>query len=315
MPARVTGPQSVLVVTLGAEPQVVTLTLDALLNRGFEIRRVAILHTSPSSPAIRDALARLRAEEPSYRLRDPPITFRYEPIQDGARLPADIVSEEDAAALLRSLYRVVASCKRQHLVVHLSIAGGRKVMAAYGMLVAQLLLEESDHVWHLLSEGRLQASREMHAANAAEVALIPVPVLRWSLLPSTVQDLLVWEDPYRAIARQRELRDREHAQSLRQFWSELTPAERDVVRALVTSGSTNRELARRLNRSEKTLANQLQSVYDKYRTCLGIEVRSRVRDRLVLDLAPFVDSIGKTDQASVGRPTQAATRSKRYGLE
>lgn len=51
--------ETVLVATLGAEPQVVTLTLDALTARGVVINRVVIVHTNPQLPPIDDSLKAL----------------------------------------------------------------------------------------------------------------------------------------------------------------------------------------------------------------------------------------------------------------
>ncbi len=285
------------VATLGTEPQVVTLTLDILLARGYPVAHVAVVHTEAS--ALGDALPRLRAEEPHYARRSPPVSFRYVPVSDGQRFPADIVSEDDAALLLRVLYREVAAQKRARRRVHLCIAGGRKVMAAYGMAVAQLLLDEDDHVWHLLSDPDLLRSREMHAAHD-RVVLVPVPVLRWSLLPSSLRELLLWDDPYGAIQRQREVRDRLRLQVLARLWRELTPAERRVAAALAREGGSNEELARRLGRSAKTIANQLRAIYDKYRVATGLPEAGRVRERLIADLAPCLDHLTEDSQDDLG---------------
>ena len=48
---------------------------------------------------------------------------------------------------------VVLAEKRAGHLVYLSIASGRKPMTVYGMVAAQLLFDEDDRVWHLLSEG------------------------------------------------------------------------------------------------------------------------------------------------------------------
>jgi hypothetical protein len=163
-------------------------------------------------------------------------------------------------------------------------------MAAYGMVVAQLLFDEDDRVWHLLSEGQVVADKVMHV-DKGRVSLVPVPVLRWALLPSTLQELLVWDDPYRAIERQRQLKERERRGLLGVFWERLTPAEREVVKLLVREGGTNAELARKLGRSPKTVANQLRAIYSKYRGCLGLEASgSAIRAQLVADLALYLRS-------------------------
>lgn len=295
----------VLVATLGVEPQVVTLTLDALRGHGFPVVSAFIVHTNPLLPSVRDALQRLRQERNFYQRCQPPVRFTFVPICSGDHFPQDIATEGDVALLLRVLYRTVADQKRKGHRVHLSIAGGRKVMTAMGMVVAQLLLDERDRVWHLLSEGALLQTKAMHADDPNEVVLVPVPVLRWSLLPSTVQELLVWDDPYRAIQRQRELQQHQRWQILNTFWAQLTTSEREVVEALVRYGGTIAELSKHLNRAPKTVANQLQSIYAKYRDSFGLLATVKVRDRLIADFAPVIAAMGETTQKGLGETAQA----------
>jgi CRISPR-associated Csx14 family protein len=276
-----------LVATIGVEPQVVTLTLDALRERGFPIACVCVLHPNDRNPDIANAIQRLRKEQNFYR----DLRWLFIPIREGEHYPEDFATEQDVALLLRVIYRTVNRLKRKGYRIHLSIAGGRKVMTAMGMVVAQLLLDEHDHVWHLLSEGKLLQSKAMHAQRSDKVALVPVPVLRWSLLPSTVQEILIWDDPYRAIERQRQLQQHQRWQLLNSFWQKLTSAEREVVKALVQHGGKAEVLAKRLNRSPKTVRNQLQSVYAKYRDHFDLPADTRVRERLIADLAPVLPSL------------------------
>lgn len=283
-----------LVATIGVEPQVVTLTLDALREQGFPIVCVCVLHPNERNPSIANAIQRLRKEQNFYRNLGANLRWLFIPIREGDHYPEDFATERDVALLLRVIYKTVKDLKRRGYRIHLSIAGGRKVMTAMGMVVAQLLLDEHDHVWHLLSEGPLLQSKTMHAQRSDKVALVPVPVLRWSLLPSTVQDILLWDDPYRAIERQRQLQQHQRWQLLNSFWQKLTPAEREVVRALVQHGGKAEVLAKRLNRSPKTVRNHLQSVYEKYRDHFDLPADTKVRELLIADLAPVLTSLDES---------------------
>lgn len=283
---------------MGTEPQVVTLTLDALRDQGFAVSRTIVLHTNPEVPPVKKALNVLESEEKFYNDQGFPVVFEFRPFKESGYFPKDIYSEEDAALILRVLYQELAKEKRRGHRVHLSLSGGRKVITAMGMVVAQLLLGEEDHVWHLLSIDRLQESRAMHARHPNEIKLIPIPVLRWSLLPSTVHELLIWDDPYRAIQRQRELKEKEQLKLLEHFWATLTPTEREVVTVLVRERASNTALAQNLKRSPKTIANHLQNIYTKYRECLGLPEKTAVRMRLVADLAPVVNELEKIDKHS-----------------
>lgn len=282
------GHEEALVATVGIEPQVVTLTLDALLARSFPITQIWVVHPSETHPSIAASLRRLRAEQAFYRRSGLRLQWHFVPIRDDHHYPDDFSTERDVASLLRVLYRTVAQLKRKGFHVHLSIAGGRKVMTAMSMVVAQLLLDERDHVWHLLSEGKLLQSKAMHARKPNEVVLVPVPVLRWNLLPSTVQEILLWDDPYRAIERQRQLQQQQRWRLLQDFWAKLTPAEREVAEGLVRYGEKVKALAKRLNRTPKTIRNQLQSIYAKYRDHFDLPADAKVRDRLIADLSPVL---------------------------
>ncbi len=248
----------VLIATLGTEPQVVTLALDLLQAKGYSISEVIVVHTL--GKVVQPALERLVKEFAHSR------TSRYRPIpvkgEDGPI--EDIVTEADVAALLRTLYQVVLHEKRAGHLIHLSIAGGRKPMAVYGMVVAQLLFDEDDRVWHLLSEGWQPGDeRVMHVRPGDKVWLVPVPVLRWSSVSPVLTELALREDPWEALQTQRAMQREEDRRRKREFverW--LTPAEREVVR-LVCQGLDNAAIARRLAKAEKTVANQLTPVYAK----------------------------------------------------
>lgn len=275
-----------LVATLGTEPQVVTLTLDALLARGEGINRVVVVHTDPGEPAIAVALRSLAAEGPFYRDRG--VVFDYVPVQGRAGVPRDLVGEEEVEAAFRTLYRVVREAKKGGRRVHLSIAGGRKVLAAFGMAVAQLLLGPGDEVWHLLSEGGLLRSRRMHARQGEGVALVPVPFIPWSALAPGVAELVLREDPWAAMLQIRAWQERGGWAQARLFLDrELTGAEKMVVELLVATGFSNQELARKLHLSPKTVANRISTAREKARSFFGLEQVDRAR--LVALLTPAVN--------------------------
>ena len=248
----------VLIATLGSEPQVVTLALDVLQAKGYAIAEVNVVHTA--GRAIQPALQALQKtfDDPDM----PPCTLV--PIVGDHGAIKDIATEADTASVLRTLYRVVLKQKHAGRMVHLSISGGRKPMAVYGMVVAQLLFDEDDRVWHLLSDGwRPGNARVMRLHPGLRVSLVPVPVLRWSSVSPVMTELALREDPWEAIQAQRAMRREEEHQRKQVFvehW--LTPAERQVVR-LACQGLDNAAIARRLGKRAKTVANQLTRVYAK----------------------------------------------------
>lgn len=280
--------REVLISTLGTEPQVVTLTLDSLLNRGYNIDIVKVLHTKPNSIKLKEGIERLKEEFKKFYNG---ISLALVPIADNNHYPDDFTNEKDVATFLKVLYKTAAELKRKGFLIHLSIAGGRKIMAAMGMVVAQLLLRSDDHVWHLLSEDELLQNKAMHTDDPQKVTLIPIPVLEWALFYSTAREILIWDDPYKAIEKQREMRKRESMRVLKEFWESLTPVEQEVAVALVKHGGTQNEIAALLRRSPKTINNHLRSIYSKYRTIMGLKENARVKDRIIVDLMEFLKTM------------------------
>jgi CRISPR-associated protein Csx14 len=280
--------EQTLIATLGSEPQVVTLVLDLLFDKGYPISKVIVVHTSGKAVqgAFKALFRELKASQ-SISLEEMEVTHEKRPV-------TDILTNEDVGAFLRSIYQVVLKEKRAGRVVHLSIAGGRKTMAVYGMVVAQLLFDEDDHVWHLLTQGwRPGDERVMHVRPGDKTSLVPVPVLRWSAVSPVFTQLALKEDPWEAIRVQKGMKqeeDHRRKQELLDHW--LTPAEREVV-LLASRGLDNAAIARQLHKSQKTVANQFTSIYGKLYEWRGFRDDIPVsRAVLVAEFAPYFSQSG-----------------------
>ena len=281
----------ILIATLGSEPQVVTLALDLLQEKGYPIAEVIVAHTVGET--VQPALKRLSDEFASMQ------TCRYRPVPvDSDRgMVSDILTEADTAGVLRTLYRLILAEKRAGRVVHLGISGGRKPMAVYGMVVAQLLFDEDDRVWHLLSKDwRPGDAQVMHVRPGDQVRLVPVPVLRWSTVSPVMTELALREDPWEAIQAQQAMQQQEDQRRKREFIEQwLSPAERELV-CLASTGSDNAAIARQLHKSEKTVANQFTSIYEKLHEWRGFRKDIPVsRSVLVAEFAVYfaLGGVGK----------------------
>jgi CRISPR-associated protein Csx14 len=281
--------QPVLIATLGSEPQVVTLTLDLLQAKGHAIAEVIVVHTGGAT--VRSALKTLAKE---FSARE---TCRYHlaPVERDGWTVADFVTEADTAALMRTLYRTVLAEKRAGRAIHLSIAGGRKPMAVYGMVVAQLLFDGDDRLWHLLSEDwRPGDERVMHVRPGDRISLVPIPVLRWSTVSPVLTELAVREDPWEAIQTQRSIQQQEDRRRKQEFIEHhLSRAERELVR-LACQGLDNAAIAKQLHKSEKTVANQFTNVYEKLHEWRGFRKDIPVsRAVLIAEFATYFALAGK----------------------
>lgn len=272
-----------LLATLGNEPQVVTIVLDRLL-REFPIRQVVVVHTDAAP--VRRGLELLEAEFASHRY--PGVHLRTVPVEGSRGVLDDIRTEEDVRWLLRTLYCTLRDLKHTGAVVHLSIAGGRKVMSVAAMVVAQLLCGPDDRAWHLLSEGWTPGGeRRMHLGPDEPVWLVPLPILRWTdsgVMLAALSDL---DDPREAIRRYEEIVRGERMRRRREFVTRwLTRAEREVAR-LACAGLDNAAIARKLRRSERTVAHHLTRIYEKLEDWLGFPETGVGRPLLLAELAPY----------------------------
>jgi CRISPR-associated protein Csx14 len=128
----------------------------------------------------------------------------------------------------------------------------------------------------------------MHLRPGDRAWLVPVPVLRWTESAAAIAALMAQDDPWAAIRRQRELTQAQAMQRRGEFlrhW--LSPAEREVVELLVREGLDNAGIARRLYKSERTVANQLTQVYAKLHEFLGFPEATTGRSVLIAELAPY----------------------------
>jgi len=266
-------PESILIAPVGSKPQLVTLALDLLLLAGEQVVEVVVIHTTTARAATAEALQRLRAQFPAIYAD---VSLRCVCLcdEDGAPLH-DVDSPLAARQAFRVLYREIRQAKTARRRIQLSIAGGRKMLAVYGMAAAQLLFDPDDRVWHLYSVPALVERQALHALPG-EAALVRVPVLRWSEISPALTDLILSEDPFEAMERQAAQRRSDALRAARDFVEhELSPAEREVVALVVREGLTDAEVARRTSRSPKTVGHHLSSVYRKACACFGLSRADR----------------------------------------
>lgn len=260
-PSQTSG---VLIATLGTKPQVVTTAVDLITRAGHQLQEVVVLHTLDAKDVLGPALEVLRQEfatcESYQALKLSPHLISR---PNGRPVP-DVESPEDAEVIFRELYRCVWVAKRAGQSVHLSIVGGRKVMAVYGMATAQLLFDETDYLWYVLVSGSFFDTQRLHPEPADEARLISVPVLRWSNISPILTDLSEIDDPFQAIERQSHLRLQEQLEMARSFvLGALTPSERRVVEVLVREGRGDIEIAEQLVLSPRTVEHHLGEAYAK----------------------------------------------------
>lgn len=262
------APREMLIASVGESPQVVTLALDELLKRNFAIRRVLVIQPSEAMPKIKAALDKLREEASGYK-KEHGITFEFCVFEgeDGYR-PADTLDKRDTEAVLQTFNRELRAAKAAGWRVHLSIAGGRKVISAFGTVAAQLHFDSDDCCWHVI-EGQQADYYAMHPAPGESVTLVEVPILSWKLWKRVIAGslaLALTDDP---IQTERLLRHLEanimQAQKLRDFYfQKLNYTEQRVLALLALKGLPNDELEEKLGCSIKNKITGIATKYNKF---------------------------------------------------
>lgn len=292
-----------LVATLGTQPQVVTIALDLLLRRGERVDEVVVIHTSSPQPGrahdpMRACLAALEREFPGrafYGYLQHPCRYRLMGLAVGGRPIEDVRNEAEARAAMTAIFREVQAIKQRGLVVHLSIAGGRKSMAVYGMATAQLLFDSHDRLWHVFSSPVFEASGAMHPQGPDDADLVRIPVLPISTVFPGMVSLLTSPDPLAILDNKLLLMDLEGRRQREAFLRQLTDAERRLVDALMAPLARHgrppddRELARQLIVAPHTITKRFSDIYAKLRAHIGVlEDEERVdRSTLIYYLAPY----------------------------
>ncbi|RMH79719.1 MAG: CRISPR-associated protein Csx14 [Calditrichaeota bacterium] len=273
--------QEVLIATLGVSPQIVTICLDLLAQQTVQVEEVVSIYTA--NRQVKTALAQLDAE--LQRMGGP--VHRPVLIGNDKKVVQDFLTADDATLLLQILYREVKCQKDMQRRVHLLIAGGRRVMSAYALVVAQLLFDEHDHCWHLFSDfWQNDRSCKMHIEPGDYAVLVPVPVLRWSPMVMRDAELAFGDDPWQVIAHQQELQQRERDVHLQAFLKSLPRAQREVAR-LMAEGLDNNAIAARRHTSPNTVTKQVSAIYAEWRVFFGLPENAPVRDRIVSELAGY----------------------------
>lgn len=274
----------VLIATLGTEAQVVTLSLLELARLGYAVQEVVIVRTSGSTATIREALDRLdEAFDSDPRLRR--YTYRHALLQGERGAINDITTAGDAEGTFNSIYQLVRRYKLDGYRIHLNVAGGRKPMSIYGMVTAQILFDEADRLWHLVSGEALVKSRRLFPEPGDAFSLVPIPVIRPTDLPPGQSRVIQAATPHDAIREQEQLRQDQRLELF--LSSQLTRSERAVIEGLAR-GLSNREIASRRNVKLNTVEKQINRIYSKWRTFKGLADNSQPRSQIIAELSTYL---------------------------
>lgn len=237
----------ILLATLGGQPQIVTFTLDLLLQAGYPIAKVIVLHPATSHPRLQHSLRLLRAEFSGdfYTSVGHTIHFQSQLLElDGTSID-DINDDARVDGTLNTIHQLIGNLKRQEYRVHLSVSGGRRLMSLLAVSVASFNLDHHDHIWHLYTPDALKEQanegRMMHAPANMGIKLLrsPFPTLG-AYMYNPLQSFRNAQETERM---QREAQERA---CCAQVERQATPAQRRVLEAFA-QGLRPQQVADALN--------------------------------------------------------------------
>ncbi len=268
---------SVYIATLGFAPQVVTLGLYGVKHRmpDENIERVIVVHTS--TPEIHEHLERLReAFQSNEFLSD----FRFETqeiLMDGKPVK-DILTVKELEAAFKTIFGLIRAVKSEGYRVHFNIAGSRKTLSVVAAVAAQMLFDDRDHAWYLISDEELMNAKSFLPDSPEQIELVEIPIIPWSDVDPLLTVLVNSENPLEDRELYKELYRRRKKRTIESFFkNELTRGEREVLREVVLRGGSNREIAGRLKKSPRTVEHQLQAIYRKLKEFFAMPAETRLR--------------------------------------
>lgn len=284
---------TVMLATLGGQPQVVTFALDALLARGIGVDEVVVVH--PAGERYRRALRRLAEEFPGDRYQGRPCRLRSVVIKRQGQLLPDICSTADVEVVWQAIHGLVGELKEAGVRLHLVLAGGRRLMALMAISAALLHLQHGDRVWHLFTpddvQERVRDGAVLHVRPEDGVELIEVPLAPLGAYLPGIRPLLA-ASPSQIWAWQTRVLDAQDQERCRQVWEQLTPQQRQVLRELA-KGHTRQQAAERLSVSVKTIDSHKTVILGLCRQVWGLDEETPVDSRfLERKFAPYLAGLG-----------------------
>jgi CRISPR-associated protein Csx14 len=269
-------PRTVLVATLGGQPQVVTFALDALLSQGRAIDEVVVVHLG--SPRYRQAFLRLAEAFPGDQYQGRPCHFRGVAVRRQGRVLDDVGDTGDGDALWRTIHELVGSLKASEQRLHLLLTGGRRLMALMAVSAAMLHLEHGDKVWHLYTPDavreRARDGALLHVAPDDGVRLIEVPLAPLGAWFPGLRPLL-GAAPAEVIAERTRWLGRAEQERCQAVISRLTLRQQEVLRALA-AGLSPHEAAGRLNITVATVDAHKTVILDECRNAWDLPPQQRL---------------------------------------
>src|SRR5258708_2177356 len=258
--------QHTLLATLGGQPQVVTFTLDLLLRRDIPIREVIVIHPQASHPRLQHSLSCLNEEfiGDRYKLDGRSMPLRSHMLKLEDTLLDDITDDISANGALDTIHQLIRDLKQQQRCIHLSVTGGRRLMALTAISAAQINFKHNiDHIWHIYTPETIKQTakdgRVMHMTSEGGMKVNGVPFVAWR---TYFGDLPQQDNPSaQAVVRSQiaEIDAQEHRRR-KQVKLALTKGQLKVLQAFA-EGMNPAQVANALSISPSTVSTHTTKIF------------------------------------------------------
>ena len=273
---------AVLIATLGGQPQIVTFTLDLLLARQERVDQVVVVYL-PGHERYQQAYRQLTGEFSGDRYRfegsERPLRLRSQPVRRGEQPLVEVSRPEEIEAVRQVFTELLADLKQQGFRVHLSLSGGRRVMALTALAAAMQRLTPADRLWHLYTPPDLtEAARGgalLHAPPGSGLRLVEVPFVPWAAYFPGLRPLLEGKP----AALQAAWLPEEERQRCHKAWQQLTPRQQEVLRQ-IAAGQSRSQAAQRLSISPATFDTHRKEIIRRCAQAWGERRRAGAGQRI-----------------------------------
>lgn len=263
--------KTIMIATLGGQPQLVTMALDRLRQNGSTVSAVIVLHMAAEGKRIQNALSLLSREFSGGLYQGEPCSFQPLALTIDGQPLSGIRNGGDADAAGQVVRGLLSNLKSEGHELHLCISGGRRIVALLVMSAAALLCDHRDHLWHMYApDDFVQRSRHgaiLHAKPEDGLQLIEVPLVPWGTYFPGLRAMA--QAPEEAIARQMGWL-RTSQEQCEQVYTQLTERQREVLIAFA-QGYTPQEVADSLSISMATVNTHKTPILDECRNAWEIE--------------------------------------------
>ncbi|RIK40868.1 MAG: histidine kinase, partial [Chloroflexi bacterium] len=276
------APQTLLVATLGGQPQVVTFALDALLAQSEPIQAVFVIYPAFGGPRLQRSLDRLQQAFAHQCYAGRPCPLHCIPLQQGATPLSAIRNAAEAEATWQAVHHLLAALKKEGHKLHLCIAGGRRLIGLLVTSAAMLLCDHQDRLWHLYTPDELRARAHegaiMHVQPDDSVQLIPVPLVPWGAYFPALRAMA--QPPAQAVAEQMGAFSASNERQCRQVYDRLSERQRDTLIAFAR-GLTPQDVAEALHVSLSTVNTHKTAILAECRIAWGLAEEARLDYRFL----------------------------------